>query len=277
MVSKPREKAASVSFSRSRAARRRSSVTFSTAETATIASARVSGSAKWKPKCTTSKVTTWPPSATHRMAASVRGATELGATRASGVVGARSAVIGRQDGPPGGAAPARPSPSRPLPAVPGPPPEPAGRDTWSKETPMAGPERLRVVVVGAGFAGLACVQALARSPVDIVLVDRRNYHLFQPLLYQVATAALSPADVAWPIRGIVGAQANVRVEMARVVGVDTARRVVLTEGGAGIPYGRAGRAPSELQSLMRISYAVFCLKKKKKKTNKDKLQMIYKD
>src|SRR3546814_20650738 len=106
---------------------------------------------------------------------------------------------------------------------------------------MAGPERLRVVVVGAGFAGLACVQALARSPVDIVLVDRRNYHLFQPLLYEVATAALSPADVAWPIRGIGGAQAYVRVEMPRVVGVDTARRAVLPEGGRGVPAGRVGR------------------------------------
>lgn len=103
---------------------------------------------------------------------------------------------------------------------------------------MANPERLRVVVVGAGFAGLACVRALARSPVDITLVDRRNYHLFQPLLYQVATAALSPADIAWPIRGIVGGQDNVRVEMARVAGVDAGRRAVLTEGGREIPYDR---------------------------------------
>jgi len=103
---------------------------------------------------------------------------------------------------------------------------------------MASPQRLRVVVVGAGFAGLACVRALARSPVDITLVDRRNYHLFQPLLYQVATAALSPADIAWPIRGIVGGQANVRVEMARVAGIDAGRRAVLTEGGREIPYDR---------------------------------------
>lgn len=103
---------------------------------------------------------------------------------------------------------------------------------------MASRDRLRVVVVGAGFAGLACVRALARSPVDITLVDRRNYHLFQPLLYQVATAALSPADIAWPIRGIVGAQANVRVEMARIAGVDAGRRCVLTESGREIPYDR---------------------------------------
>lgn len=103
---------------------------------------------------------------------------------------------------------------------------------------MTEPTRARVVVVGAGFAGLACVRALARSPVDITLVDRRNYHLFQPLLYQVATAGLSPADIAWPIRGIVAGQRNVRVEMARVVGVDTARKAVLTEGGREIPYDR---------------------------------------
>lgn len=101
---------------------------------------------------------------------------------------------------------------------------------------MAQSKRNRVVVIGAGFAGLACVRALARSPVDITLVDRRNYHLFQPLLYQVATAALSPADIAWPIRSIVAGQENVRVEMARVVGVDAGRRVVLAEGGRELPY-----------------------------------------
>ncbi len=97
-------------------------------------------------------------------------------------------------------------------------------------------QRPHVVVVGAGFAGLACVRALARSPVDITLIDRRNYHLFQPLLYQVATAALSPADIAWPIRSIVAAQPNVRVEMARVSGVDADRQTVVTEDGRWIAY-----------------------------------------
>lgn len=101
---------------------------------------------------------------------------------------------------------------------------------------MTTPQRPHVVVVGAGFAGLACVRALARSPVDITLIDRRNYHLFQPLLYQVATAALSPADIAWPIRSIVARQPNVRVEMARVSGVDAERRTVVTEDGRWIAY-----------------------------------------
>ena len=58
----------------------------------------------------------------------------------------------------------------------------------------------RVVIVGAGFGGLAAARALARTPAEVMVIDRRNYHLFQPLLYQVATAALSPADIAWPIR-----------------------------------------------------------------------------
>ena len=59
-------------------------------------------------------------------------------------------------------------------------------------------ERPRVVIVGAGFGGLAAARGLARTPVDVTLIDQRNYHLFQPLLYQVATAGLSPADIAWP-------------------------------------------------------------------------------
>ena len=89
--------------------------------------------------------------------------------------------------------------------------------------------RPRVVIVGAGFGGLPAAKALARVPVDVVLIDRRNYHLFQPLLYQVATAALSPADIAWPIRSILSRQANARVELGRVVGVDMARREVVLE------------------------------------------------
>ena len=84
-------------------------------------------------------------------------------------------------------------------------------------------QRPKVVIVGAGFGGLDAAKALRRAPVDVVVVDRQNYHCFQPLLYQVATAALSPADVAWPIRHILRAQTNVTVLMEEVQGVDPAR------------------------------------------------------
>lgn len=87
----------------------------------------------------------------------------------------------------------------------------------------------RVVIVGVGFGGLAAARALSRTPVAITLVDRRNYHLFQPLLYQVATASLSPADIAWPIRSIVARQANASVQLGRVTGVDVAAREVVLE------------------------------------------------
>ena len=86
-----------------------------------------------------------------------------------------------------------------------------------------------MVIVGAGFGGLAAARALARAPADVIVIDRRNYHLFQPLLYQVATAALSPADIAWPIRAILGRQANVSVQMGKVVDVDAGSREVILE------------------------------------------------
>jgi NADH dehydrogenase len=87
--------------------------------------------------------------------------------------------------------------------------------------------RPRVIVVGAGFGGLAVVKGLARSPADVLVIDRRNYHLFQPLLYQVATAGLSPADIAWPIRSILRHQGNATVALGRVTGIDSERREVL--------------------------------------------------
>ena len=89
-----------------------------------------------------------------------------------------------------------------------------------------------MVIVGAGFGGLAAAQRLAGKPVDVTLIDRRNHHLFQPLLYQVATAALSPADIAAPIRSIMAKAANVRVLLDEVMGVDILRdRVSLSSGG----------------------------------------------
>jgi NADH dehydrogenase len=96
-------------------------------------------------------------------------------------------------------------------------------------------ERPRVVIVGGGFGGLSAVKALAKHPFEITLIDRNNHHLFQPLLYQVATAALSPADIAWPIRGIVARQRNVRVMLAEVSGVDAIRKEVIADGRR-IPY-----------------------------------------
>jgi len=91
----------------------------------------------------------------------------------------------------------------------------------------------RVVVVGGGFAGLAAVRALAGAPVDLVVVDRHNHHVFQPLLYQVATAGLSPADIAAPIRWILRRQANVRVLLDDVVQVHPAeRRLELAASGS---------------------------------------------
>ncbi|MFP3920663.1 MAG: NAD(P)/FAD-dependent oxidoreductase [Dichotomicrobium sp.] len=88
--------------------------------------------------------------------------------------------------------------------------------------------RARVVIVGAGFGGLEAAKRLADQPVDVTVIDKRNYHLFQPLLYQVATADLSPADVAWPIRGIFSRYANIRVIMARVTDIDLESRRVFT-------------------------------------------------
>ncbi|MBX6364705.1 MAG: NAD(P)/FAD-dependent oxidoreductase [Gemmatimonadetes bacterium] len=90
-----------------------------------------------------------------------------------------------------------------------------------------------VVILGAGFGGLYAARALKKAPVTITVVDRRNFHLFQPLLYQVATAALSPGDIAGPIRGILRRQKNVRaVWMAEVTSVDTERRIVHLADGS---------------------------------------------
>ena len=88
--------------------------------------------------------------------------------------------------------------------------------------------RPHVVVVGAGFGGAAAVRAMRNQPVQVTWIDRRNHHLFQPLLYQVATAALSPADIAAPIREMARGYANVRVMYDEVVGVDPAKRTVHT-------------------------------------------------
>lgn len=96
---------------------------------------------------------------------------------------------------------------------------------------------MKVVVVGAGFGGLSAVKNLAGSGHDVLLIDRNNYHLFQPLLYQVATAGLDAEAVAYPVRALVRRLKGVRFRMAQVAGVDFDRRVVRTDGGE-IPYDR---------------------------------------
>src|SRR5262249_32965501 len=87
----------------------------------------------------------------------------------------------------------------------------------------------RVVIVGGGFGGLAAARALRNAPVRVTLIDRSNHHLFQPLLYQVATAMLAPGDIAAPIRHMLRSQRNVTVAMAEVTGVDAAGRRVLVD------------------------------------------------
>ncbi|MBS7553149.1 NAD(P)/FAD-dependent oxidoreductase [Ancylobacter dichloromethanicus] len=95
----------------------------------------------------------------------------------------------------------------------------------------APPPRPHVVIVGAGFGGLQAARGLADAAVEVTLIDRHNYHCFQPLLYQVATATLSPADIAWPVRHILSRQSNVTLLMARALGVDRRARLLLTSEG----------------------------------------------
>jgi NADH:ubiquinone reductase (H+-translocating) len=117
---------------------------------------------------------------------------------------------------------------------------PTRRDAVASSGPVAArttsaTKRSRVVIIGAGFGGLEAARALRNADVDVILIDRRNHHLFQPLLYQVATAALSPGDIAWPIRSIFRNQANVTVFMADITGVDPVMRTV-SDGTTVWPY-----------------------------------------
>ena len=118
---------------------------------------------------------------------------------------------------------------------------PAPAPSFAPDLPAASPapgpvapelgRRPRVVILGGGFAGLTAAQHLAGAELDVTIIDRHNYHLFQPLLYQVATAGLSPAQIAAPIRSILRSQENATVRLARVTGIDRANRQVETDEG----------------------------------------------
>jgi NADH:ubiquinone reductase (H+-translocating) len=97
-------------------------------------------------------------------------------------------------------------------------------------------ERPKVIIIGGGFGGLSAAQALKSAPVDVTLIDRRNYHLFQPLLYQVATGSLSAGEIAAPIRGILGRQKNTRVWLGDVEDIDPVAKRVLLADGASLEY-----------------------------------------
>ena len=99
-----------------------------------------------------------------------------------------------------------------------------------------GGPRHRVVIVGGGFGGLLAAKGLRKAPCEVVLIDRRNFHLFQPLLYQVATGALSPANIAAPLRSILKRQRNTRVVLGEVTGFDLAAKHVLLAGGNRVPF-----------------------------------------
>ncbi|MFN3507708.1 MAG: NAD(P)/FAD-dependent oxidoreductase [Allorhizobium sp.] len=104
------------------------------------------------------------------------------------------------------------------------------------ETAADNAKRPHVVIVGGGFGGLACAQALGNADINVTVIDRRNHNLFQPLLYQVATAALSPADISEPIRRTLGRYRNIHVVMAEVQSVDASAKVVILEDGGRVAF-----------------------------------------
>jgi NADH:ubiquinone reductase (H+-translocating) len=112
---------------------------------------------------------------------------------------------------------------------------------------LSSPGGVRIVIVGCGFGGLFAAKALRRTPADVLVIDRNNYHLFQPLLYQVASAALGPADIAQPVRTILRTQANARVMLAEVTDVDLGQRS-LTASGLTVGYDYLILAPGAVDN-----------------------------
>ena len=108
----------------------------------------------------------------------------------------------------------------------------------------------RVVILGGGFGGLSAALRLKRAPVEVTLIDRCNYHLFQPLLYQVATGSLSPANISSPLRTILKRHKNTRVLLAEAIGIDVAnRRVILSDGA--VEYDTLDRCDRIEPSVLR--------------------------
>lgn len=105
-----------------------------------------------------------------------------------------------------------------------------------------------VVIVGGGFGGLAAARALHHLKAEVILIDRMNHHVFQPLLYQVATAALSPADIAWPLRTLLRAQRNVRIMMDEVRAVDRSARRIKLRNSESISYSSLILSPGARHS-----------------------------
>src|SRR5687767_6101957 len=97
-------------------------------------------------------------------------------------------------------------------------------------------DRKKVVIIGGGFGGLWAAKALANKPVDVTLIDRKNHHVFQPLLYQVATAVLSPGEIAQPIRRILHKYENIEVILGEAVGFEKEKNVVILGDGARVEY-----------------------------------------
>ncbi len=99
-----------------------------------------------------------------------------------------------------------------------------------KSASMTAAPRTRVIIVGGGFGGLMAARALRKAPVQVILIDKTNHHVFQPLLYQVATSVLSPENIAAPIRHVLRKQTNTTVVQATVTGVDTGKKLCFVRG-----------------------------------------------
>src|SRR5437879_12443112 len=122
--------------------------------------------------------------------------------------------------------------------------------------------RARVVIVGAGFGGLACARKLVGEPVDVILMDQHNYHLFTPLLYQVATGLLNPSDIAYPLRTVFRRSSNVRFRQATVTRIELSNKLVRLDGAPPLAYDYLVLATGSTdnyfgnQELARVSFGL---------------------